>query len=290
MSAVEAPPVVVEQAPTEPVVPSEPAPSPVEGEQQEQPEGNGSAIPRADTREEIEAFLASASPQAREAYERDVEARGEQRAQTRKKETDTAVAGRLEAWKPYVDNLPNAQAYVTAQMAKVKGGDLLDDPKLFEQASQQLNVGTLGKVVLENEAYVQPLLDKYLPELTKDEADKLDKPLYKFGQTGMAKEAVNAIFEVAVERAKKEAFDAGVKKGEGNLAARESLLEKYEKVAKIKQEGAGVSPNGKPSSVADERARLGAEIAAFDPTKMTHADAQAKLAELKAKEAALTRS
>lgn len=238
---VEVPPV---EAPTEPVVTPEVEASP-EGDAQQPSERTDLAeVLKTVSAAELKELLAAAPPEAREEYEREVESRGEQRAQTRKKETEKATSERLSAWKPYVDNLPNAQAYVNQQLAKLKAGDMLDNPTMFEQANQQLSVGVLGKVVLENEAYVPELVNKYLPEMTTEEAQKLDKPLYKFGQTGMAKEAVSAIFEVAVERAKAEAYAEGVKKGEGNLQAKESLVEKLKKVQEIKQQGVGVGING----------------------------------------------
>ena len=271
--------VPVVEVPQEPVVTPEPVVSP-EGEAPQEP------AERIDLREilktatpaELRALMDSAPEESRAAVEQEIEGRGEQRAQTRKKEVDTATSERLSAWKPYVDNLPNAQAYVNGQLAKLKAGEFLDNPTLFEQASQQLNVGTLGKVVLENEAYVPGLVEEYLPELTKEEAALLDKPMYKFGQTGMAKEAVAAIFKVAVARARTEAFAEGVKKGEGNLTAQESLVEKLTKATLIRKEGAGVGINGS-SAPNDNRATIQRDIAQLKQDINTGSITQAQYAE-----------
>lgn len=274
----------------EPVAEPEPVASPPEGGEEAAPsEGNDllRQLASSASADELRILIDAAQPEEREKLVKDYEGRGEQRALNRKKEVSQKAEERLAQWKPFVDNLPNAQAYVNQQLSRVKAGELLDNPQLFEQVQQQIVTGAIGQMLLSNEAYVPTLVEKYLPEMTVDEQAKLEKPLYKFGQTGLAKDAIESIFEVALDRATQEAFDKGVAKGEGNLKARETLLEKLTKAQQIKNETAGVSPNGKAVSLSDERARLNAEIQSFDPSKMTFTEGQEKLKELRAKEAAL---
>ena len=273
----------------EPVAEPAEVASPPEGGEEAEPDSGSLLREHAASlsADELRLLIEAAPAEERSKLEKEYEGRGEQRALNRKKESEQKTSERLAQWKPYVDNLPNAHAYVNQQIANLKAGNLLDNPQLFEQVQQQIVAGTVGQMLLANESYVPTLVEKYLPDLTAEEAEKLDKPLYRFGQTGLAKEAVDSIIEAIVERREKEAFEKGVAKGEGNLKARETLLEKLTNAQKVKNETAGVSPNGKAVSISDERARLKAEIAAFDPSKMTFQEAQEKLQELRAKERSL---
>ena len=57
--------------------------------------------------------------------------------------------------------------------------------------------GAVAQVVLQNEAYVDTLIEKFLPDITPDEESQLEKPLYEFGRTGVAAELVPLLLTLA---------------------------------------------------------------------------------------------
>lgn len=231
---------------------------------------------------ELRAALDDVPTDVRSELEAEIERRGEQRAATRKRETQEATESRLGLWKPYAERYQRAQSYLQAAVSRAKAGDIdaISNVDAITAAMDDYHNGGIAKVVLENEAYVGPLVDRLLPDLTPEEQKKLDKPLYEFGRTGLASHVMPVLAELAMERARKEGFDEGLKKGQQDREAKVALAEKLAKIEEIRKQAPGVPVTGQAVSKTDERTRLQKEIAAFDPMKLPPQERAAKLKEL----------
>lgn len=283
LGGVATPEVPATEAPVEPPIAEPEVVAPPEGDAAPPDEGTdrGELIRelfKGATVDELRAALEDVPAETRSELEAEIEKRGETRAQTRKHEMSEAKANRLAAWKPYIDNLSSADGYVKGSIARMKAGDQTDLNQL-ERAINDATLGHTGRVLIENESYVDNLIDQVLPDLTAEEAKSLDKPLYEFSRTGQAGKIIPDVFKLALERAKTEAFAEGVKKGEGNRETKIKLAEKLAKIAEIRKQAPGVSLNGHAESTSDRRSALVQEIDAIDP--FTDPQAQTKLDALK---------
>lgn len=233
--------------------------------------------------EEFAAALEEVPEEFRTPIMQEWERRGEQRSRTRKQETDTARDGRLGTWKPYADNYANAEAFLQSAIRRANAGDLdaLSNVQVLAKAMDDYRNGAVGKVILENEAYVPDLIDTLLPDLTPEEQQKLDKPLYEFGRTGIASKVVPLAVELAQERARKAGYDEGFKKGQQDRAAKAVLAEKLTKLEEVRKQAAGLPVNGRAVTVEDERAQIQREISQFDPTGMSVTEGMKQLNDLR---------
>ncbi len=231
---------------------------------------------------ELKAALDEVPTDVRSDVEQEIERRGEQRATTRQKETKDATESRLKLWQPYAERYPKAQSFLQQAVSKAKSGDTdaLTNVDALTAALDDYHNGAVAKVVLENEGYVSTWLDAILPDPSPEEKSKLDKPLYEFGRTGLASHVVPVATELAMERARKEGFEAGVKKGQQDKEAKAALADKLAKLQEIKNQAPGVPVHGSAVSRSSERSRLQKEIDDFDPMKLPPNERMGKLKEL----------
>lgn len=301
MTAVPAPPETPAE-PVEPVAPPEtppasPPPSTTVGDAEQddgEREPDLSAL-KGLSEAQLEAVLEAADPEARDRVVGKYETAGEQRARTRKQEMDGAKTSRLGLWKPYVDNLPAAKGYVDGTLARVKAGDFdALDPKVLEAAIRDAGFGATGQILLENEAYVDTVLDTFLPDMTPEETQALDKPLYEFARTGMAGKVMPVLMELALKRAKAEGVAEGIKKGLSDKQAKQELAEKLEKIETIRKEAPGVIPNGKAPTSQSQRDTYSRAVAQFkqdvNSGRLSQSEIAARNTELDAMHAKLPRS
>ncbi len=232
--------------------------------------------------EELQAALESVPEEFRAPITSEWERRGEQRVQTRAQEVQTAKDARMAVWQPLATEYPRAEAYLNAAVNRAKAGDpeALSNVDGIAQAINAYRNGAVAKIVLENEGYVPKLMDSLLPDLTKEEEAKLERPLYEFGRTGVASQVVPLIAELAIQRRETAAFEKGRQKGLKDLGAKERLAEAATNLQRIKNETVGVSPAGSQVSREGALSSINQEIAAFDPTQFPAGEREAKLADL----------
>lgn len=229
--------------------------------------------------DELRAALDEVPPEIRGELEAEIERKGEQRAQTRQREVSDAKTVRKSGLEPLAQARQGAQTWLSQQIGKAKAGDFdaLNPDQLIGAIDAYYN-GGIAHVSLENEQALDKAIDTYLPNLTESELKELDKPLYEFGRTGEVAKALPKIVELAIERAKADAFAEGVKKGEQSKQAKSALAERLAKISEIKKQAPGVSPRGRSQTAGDRRTSLMNEIEAIDPYDPS---AQSQLNELK---------
>lgn len=265
----EAPPAVVEEAPPaeEPIV-EEAAPSPVEGEAPPPAEEDKLNLIRevfkGATVTELRAALDEVPTEVRTELESEIERRGEQRWQTRERERTTSTSDRHEEYRRIIAEKGRAESELNMRLRRVMAGD----PNAFN-GMQATDIaahidtyanGTLAQAMLENEEMLGPLREKYLPELSNEERQALDKALYEDARRGTITQ-VPIVVDLAIERARKEGFEEGVKKGEQNRQAKAQLAEKVERILSIQKQAPGVQPSGGRSvTKEDERVAIAREM------------------------------
>ena len=286
-----------ETAVAEPVAPEviaasveAPASPEVTGEPQPQAESGDPNVLREFFRQHIKSpeELAAALEEVPEEYRAPIvseyEKRGEQRRQTQEKEKQTARQSRLDAWQPYVEKYTSAEAYLTATMARAQAGDesAWNAPQLAAAINDYRN-GAVGKVLLANEAYVPELVDSLLPEMTREEQQRLEKPLYDFARTGLSKDVVSAAMELYGARMQAKGYEAGMQKGLKDREAKAALAEKVQKIAEIQKQAPGIAVPGAQSSRESQLEQVRLEIADFDPAKFPPEERQSRFNELQAR-------
>lgn len=218
--------------------------------------------------DELRAALDEVPEDVRGELESEIERRVEQRTSTRQKEVDTAKTARRSAFEPLAAKRGDAQSWLARQVGKAKAGDFdaLQNPDQLIAAIDDYYNGGIAHVSVENEKAIDQVFDKHLPNLTPEEQAALDKPLYDFGRTGEVSKVLPKLMELAIERAKSDAFAEGVKKGEASKQAKVALAEKLAKLSEIKQQSPGRVPNGRSQTASGNRAALLAEMKSIDPT------------------------
>lgn len=234
--------------------------------------------------DEARAFLENLDPEVRDEVVEEYEKRGEQRARTRKQETESATDARSAAYAEIVRaglaadqglgqifDAVEAHAQNFDYEAAVK---TLDKRKLAQLVVAYGN-GQVAAVGKENDAKLQAIEAKYadqLKDLTPAQQKRLDDAHWKDARQGTL-HAVEVLLEVLIARAEESAEERGVERGKTTVKP-----ELLERISKARTTSAALAPRvkGGPAGGSVGRSILD-EIEAVDPHDP---QAQQKLDEL----------
>ena len=172
----------------------------------------------------------------------EAERRGEQRVQTRKRETDTATDRRHELYRTVQSTGTTAMQSLGARLQRAAAGDYdsLDMRTMAEEIDAFRNAG-IAEVALANETTIGQLREQFLPEPTADESRELEPLVYKDAINGTFEQLGTLIEKVAAReyaRGKAEGMAAGEKK----LNSSKDLADQLKRVVEARQQSPGVMP------------------------------------------------
>jgi len=245
--------------PVEPAAPVAP-PAPIEPEEEQFDLSVLKKLTAAQLREVIDAADETVRDEALQEHSKRVQ----QRVQTQDREAATAEDGRHTFYQQQAQAGIVSYQRLAARAQRLLQGETeaFADQGVLQDIDNYRN-GAIANVVFENEKSIAPVRQKFLGDMTDEEAKRLEKPLYEDRRAGTLTQ-LPILFEIVAERAREEGREEGRKLAEKSREAKKELVEQLRQVTAVKKQAPGVTPNGRAKQPGEDRAAVVRDMQSID--------------------------